>query len=353
MSYRWMQQREAQLKAEIAHLVEQAEVQDDAEDQEYGSDSDGYSVSEELARREARLATIRALRERLEAEQRAEQGLEEDEAPVIDDKEQRSFADGDARLMRLKRGEYAYADNAQAVADADSGIIVAAELTNVAPDEGHLPALVEQIRGWRTVAGVPDEAPPTASADAGYFSHTNAAEDGRGIDLLIAAGREDPAERSTQGSVFSAEAFGYDVATDTWVCPTGARLERERTPAGTRGRPIKNRYHADPVTCAACPLRLRCLTPGQDRRVLVVHRGRAAGAMRFKLRQPAARRRYSRRKVIIEPIFGQLKEDRGFTVLSLRGLVLAKAEYLLACLAHNLGKLLRVCVLPAAQSATA
>jgi transposase len=297
------------------------------------------------------LAKIRALRERLEAEQRVEQGVAEDEAPRIDDKEQRSFADGDARMMLLKRREYAYAYNAQAAADAEHGIIVAADLTNVAPDEGHLPALLEQIRGLRSLAGLSDQTPTTASADAGYFSHANAAEDGRGLDLLIAAGREDPAERSTKASVFSAESFGYDPVTDTWVCPAGARLER--TPAGARGRPSKNRYHADPAACAVCPLRLRCLTPGQDRRVLVVHRGRAAGAMRFKLRQPAARRRYSRRKVIIEPIFGQLKEDRGFTTLSLRGLVLARAEYLLACLAHNLGKLLRVCALPAAPSTTA
>jgi len=113
--------------------------------------------------------------------------------------------------------------------------------------------------------------------------------------------------------VFSAEAFGYDAATDSWVCPAGARLERELTPTGTRGRPIKNRYQADPLTCAACPLRMQCLKPGQDWRVLMVHRGRAAGAMRSKLRQPAARRHYARRKVIIEPIFGQLKEDRSFT----------------------------------------
>jgi hypothetical protein len=40
-------------------------------------------------------------------------------------------------------------------------------------------------------------------------------------------------------------------------------------------------------------------------------------------------------------------------VLSLRGLVLAKAEYLLACLAHNFGKLRRVCALPASHSVTA
>jgi hypothetical protein len=66
-----MPQRGAQLKAAIAQLVEHAEAQDDAEDQEYGVDSDGDSVSEELARREARLARMRALRERLDAEQRA------------------------------------------------------------------------------------------------------------------------------------------------------------------------------------------------------------------------------------------------------------------------------------------
>jgi transposase len=352
LSYRWMKQREAQLTAEIAHLVDQAEAQDDAEDQEYGVESDGYSVTEELARREARLAKIRALRERLEAEQRAEQGLGADAPPAIADKEQRSFADSDARMMPLKRGEYAYAYNAQAAADADSGVIVAADLTNVVTDTGHLPQLVDHIRGWRRVAGLADEQPTTVSADAGYFSHANAAEDGQGIDLLIAAGRDDPAERSTAASVFSAEAFGYDAATDTWVCPADKRLAREITLAGTIGRPAKNRYQGDPLTCAACPLRSRCLKPGEDRRVLVVERGHAAGAMRFKLRQLAARRRYARRKVIIEPIFGQVKEDRGFTGLSLRGLVLARAEYVLACLAHNLGKLLRVCRLPTSPVVT-
>ena len=41
--------------------MERAETQDEAEDEDYGVDSDGYSVSEELARRAARLAKIRAL----------------------------------------------------------------------------------------------------------------------------------------------------------------------------------------------------------------------------------------------------------------------------------------------------
>jgi transposase len=349
MSYGRMQQREAQLREEIARLVEQAEARDAAEDQEYGTDSDGYSVADELAFREARLAKIRALRKRLEAEQRAEQGLPEEVVPAIDEQEQRSFADGDARMMLLKRGEYDYAYNAQAAVDADSGVIVAAELTSVAPDVGHLPELVARIRALREAAGLPDRAPTTVSADAGYFSGDNVAEDGAGLDLLIAAGRSDPAAAGSKTGVWSADCFGYDAVRDVWVCPADKLLVRQVTPPGGRGRPSKHRYLADPADCAACPLRSRCLKPGEARRVLVAQRCRATGAMRFKLRQPDARRRYARRKVIVEPVFGQLKEDRGFARLSLRGLALAAGEYLLACLAHNLGKLLRVCPLSAAH----
>jgi len=352
MSYGRMKQREAQLRDEIARLAEQAETQDAAEDREYGADSDGYSVAEELALREARLAKIRALRERLEAEQRQEQGLPEETPPAIDDKEQRSFADGDARMMLMKRGEYGYAYNAQLAVDAESGAIVAGALTNVAPDVGHLPELVARVRALREAAGLPAEAPTTVSADAGYFSGDNVAEDGAGLDLLIAAGRDDPATPAGRAGVWTAACFGYDAERDVWVCPADRLLVRQETPPGRRGRPSQHRYLADPADCADCPLRARCLKPGEERRGLDAQRRRRIGAMRFKLRQPAARRRSARRKVIVEPVFGQLKEDRGFTTLSVRGLAQATGEYLLACLAHNLGKLLRVCPLPAVRPAT-
>ncbi len=348
MSYGRMRQREAQLKEEIARLVEQAEARDTAEDQEYGADSDGYSVAEELAFRQARLAKIQALRERLEAEQRQEQGLPEDHPPVIEAREQRSFADGDARLMLMKRGEYDYAYNAQAAVDGAGGVIVAAALTNIAPDVGHLPALLARVRALRERAGLAAEDPTTASADAAYFSRDNVAEDGDGIDLLIAAGRADPAAAGSKTGVYPADCFGYDAEHDVWICPADKLLVRQITTPGATGRPSKHRYLADPVDCAACPLRSRCLKPGAARRVLVAQRSRPTGAMRFKLRQPAARRRYARRKTIVEPVFGQLKEVRGFAALSLRGLRLATGEYLLACLAHNLGKLLRASLFPPA-----
>jgi transposase len=352
MSYGRMRQRETQLEEEMARLVEQAETQDTAEDQEYGIDSDGYSVAEELARREARLAKIRAAREHLEAERRADQGLPAGEQPAIADKEQRSFADDDARIMPMKRGAYDYAYNAQAVVDAESGVIVAAALTNIAADMRHLPGLVAEVRTLRDGVGLLDDHPTTVSADAGYFSGENADEDGAGLDLLIAAGRDDPAAATTKVAVYPIDRFGYDPTRDVWICPADNLLHLV-PPTGRPGRVGMHQYVASTEDCAACPVRASCLMPDEGHRLLQAKDRRSAGAMRFKLRQPDTRRRYARRKAIVEPVFGQLKEARGFSSLSLRGLARAAGEYLLACLAHNLGKLLRVCPLPSATSAPA
>jgi hypothetical protein len=275
---------------------------------------------------------------------------------VIADKEQRSFADTDARIMLMKTGAFDYAYNAQAGVDGESGVIVVAELTNVSPDVGHLPAAASEVRALRAIMDLPDEQPTTMSADAGYFSGENAAEDGIGLDVVIAAGRNDPAgspapttsTAPARTRVYSIDHFGYDPARDVWVCPADNLLVRPEPVPGALGRPSQHRYVAASADCAICPLRARCLKPGEEHRELNAQRSRLTGAMRFKLRQPAARRRYARRKAIVEPVFGQLKDVRGFTSFSLRGLARATGEYLLACLAHNLGKLLRICPLPIA-----
>jgi transposase len=61
--------------------------------------------------------------------------------------------------------------------------------------------------------------------------------------------------------------------------------------------------------------------------------------MRARLRRGGHRSRYRLRKQTVEPVFGQMKECRGFRQFLLRGLAKAKAEWQLACLAHNLLKL--------------
>ena len=50
-------------------------------------------------------------------------------------------------------------------------------------------------------------------------------------------------------------------------------------------------------------------------------------------------RLYARRKVIVEPVFGQIKHARGFRQFLRRGLARVQQEWALVCLSHNLLKL--------------
>ena len=50
---------------------------------------------------------------------------------------------------------------------------------------------------------------------------------------------------------------------------------------------------------------------------------------------------YARRKTIVEPVFGQIKEARGFRRFLLRGLAKIRGEWRLVCLTHNLLKIWR------------
>jgi len=65
----------------------------------------------------------------------------------------------------------------------------------------------------------------------------------------------------------------------------------------------------------------------------------AKEAMRHKLRTEAGRSIYKMRKAIVEPVFGQIKEQRSFRRFSLRGLDNVRCEWKLVCLASNLLKL--------------
>jgi hypothetical protein len=64
-------------------------------------------------------------------------------------------------------------------------------------------------------------------------------------------------------------------------------------------------------------------------------------AMRNKLKRAGRRSRYRLRQQIVEPVFGQIKQARGFRQFVLRGIDKVKAEWALVCTAHNLTKLAR------------
>jgi transposase len=69
--------------------------------------------------------------------------------------------------------------------------------------------------------------------------------------------------------------------------------------------------------------------------------GSLIARMSTKLKRAGYRSRYRLRKQIVEPVFGQIKQARGFRQFLLRGIDKVKAEWALICTAHNLVKLAR------------
>jgi len=64
--------------------------------------------------------------------------------------------------------------------------------------------------------------------------------------------------------------------------------------------------------------------------------------MRRKLKTKAGKAVYARRRAIVEPVFGQIKQARGFRQFLLRGLAKVRGEWALVCLTHNILKLHRL-----------
>jgi hypothetical protein len=80
----------------------------------------------------------------------------------------------------------------------------------------------------------------------------------------------------------------------------------------------------------------RASRPGDPRRTIT---GPLSRAMRDKLKRAGRRSRYRLRKQTVEPVFGQIKQARGFRQFLLRGIEKVSAEWALICTAHNLTKL--------------
>jgi transposase len=65
--------------------------------------------------------------------------------------------------------------------------------------------------------------------------------------------------------------------------------------------------------------------------------------MRRKLQTKAGAAIYSKRKTVVEPVFGQIKQARGFRQFLLRGMGKVRGEWAMICLTHNILKLYRFC----------
>lgn len=310
MSYDRMGKAEAQLEKEIAALLEEAKNVDEEENAKYGKGKRGDELPEELQKRESRLAKIREAKATLEAEAKE---LAAKKAQEVE-KKLAKRAEDEVRTGKKRKGKPPVAPDVKMAlpeakaqknfTDPESRImkdgaskgfeqaynaqIVVDSAAQIIVAEGVTQESNDKqqlVPMLRKTKKNLDRLPENVSADAGYFSEANiTAEELADFDLHIPPDRQKHGDRAIPDEEKTEEAEELSVA----------------------------------------------------------------DKMRSKLRTKAGHEIYRFRKAIVEPVFGQIKEARGFRRFSMRGLTKVKAEWTLVCMTHNLLKLFRSGWLPQA-----
>jgi transposase len=130
--------------------------------------------------------------------------------------------------------------------------------------------------------------------------------------------------------------FTYDAAHDVYMCPHGATLRRFSTV--TTERVIK--YQAPAETCTACPFKTRCSTSEKGRIVSRSFDQAYLDQVRKYHTTEPYKKAMRKRKVWVEPLFGEGKAWHGLARFRLRMLEKVNCEALLIATGQNLKRLL-------------
>ena len=124
------------------------------------------------------------------------------------------------------------------------------------------------------------------------------------------------------------------------ICPQGERLEFERIKTnrgkrfavrGYRGRKFRD-----------CPVRAQCSRNRQGRLIEITPYDAAVAKQRANRRDPQKQKLLRKREVIVEPVFGVIKQAWGFRRWTLRGLENVRTQWSMLCVAFNLKKMYKV-----------
>lgn len=296
-----------------------------------------------LARVEASIAEMEAAVEKAEKEEGGEYRLPENlqEAEKLRqaireslgkmaeaDREHLHPQEAEARLMPCAGGKPP-AYNAQAVVDAQAGIIVAETAVNAESDNSMLVPMLEE-----TKANLGAVAEATL-ADGGYSSIQQLDEaEARGYEVLVAEGSE---TGGPDRGDYDSSHFEYDGERDEVICPRGERLKFECCQNKGPNRPAVQRYRCQ--SYGDCPVRALCSSSQRGRRIERSVQHEALRRQQIKRRDPAQRALLRRRKVIVEPVFATLKQALGFRRWTVRGLENVRTQWALLCTTMNLKKM--------------
>jgi transposase len=279
MSYDRMQEKEKQLKAEVKRLLEQAAAADAEEDARYGKDRTGDELPTELERRETRLKKIKEAKHAVEERARQKAMAEGKDPKQAEPKDKDQYNFTDPQ-SRIMKGADGFVQAYNAQAAVEPEFqFIVGQTVTQAANDKE-----QLIPMLATIEEQSGQRPDDVLADSGYCSEKNL----EGLDS------EKKPERRVNGYIAT---------------------ERQ-----------KHDEYKEP--CPKGPL------PKEATRV---------DRMRRKLKTKAGKAVYAARKAIVEPVFGQIKQARGFRQFLLRGIDKVRGEWSLVCLTHNVLKMYRLC----------
>jgi transposase len=288
MSYKRMAEQERKLEAEVKAWLDQAQAADAAEDAQHGADHRGDETPAWMADKQRRLERIRAAKAQLEAEARAgaDSGDPDGPGPSSGMQERGArknhSADEEQSATPPDRAQRNFTDGDSRIMPSGGGFI-AGYNGQIAVDAAHQIIIAEQLStnpaDFAALIPLVDQ----AHANLGRKLREVSGDTGFATEANLAA----MAERGIRAYL------------------TPGRIRHGETDP-TAGRVLKRK-----------PL---------------------MQAMADKIRRAGRRSRYRLRKQTAEPVFGQIKQPRGFRQFLLRGLNQVKGEWAMICTAHNILK---------------
>ena len=284
MSYGRMKQREAELQAEVDRWLAAAEAADAQEDKLHGN-TRGDEMPDWVADKKTRIAKIAEAKAALESEAKA---AAEEETRARAEAEEKRQAEG-----RKKNGKTPAPPSGEPDAKAQRNF--------TDPESRILKTKDGYIQGWNAQAAVDGEAQIIVAHDLTPSANDHGQLVGLidGIESNLGRKPEQASADSGYLSEANLQALA-DRSIDGYIA-TG-RAKRPTAATAKVGGPLTQ-------------------------------------AMRKKIADGGFETPYRLRKQIVEAVFGQIKQARGFRQFLLRGAHKVRAEWAMICLAHNLVKL--------------
>ena len=259
-------------------------------------------------------------------------------------KERNSYSktDHDATFMRMKddymgNGQLKAAYNVQVATEGQYALAY-----EIFPNPGDTPTLIPFLNNINQNFF---SLPKYIVADAGYGSEPNYDDilnHRKRIPLITYNQYRKEKKKKYKNDPFKIDNWEYNKDKDTFTCPNGKTVHFTHLSNRTDKNGFKRTYKVyESEDCSDCPLRAHCTKAkeGTNRRVYYNEKWEHQKAyIRDILSNETAQKIYGKRKIDVEPVFGFLKANLGFTRFSVRSKDKVENELGFAFMAVNLRK---------------